>query len=550
MPMSVYIRSFALMDLSLFFAALAAMTQPGGAAGSFDLDDSDPLTDLLFRSSKGVSLPPPNSPKFAQPRPAVNHHSSLEEPADPIYDLVHLTSDEGSFVEAGRYKQPCPAAAHLSWLTQPAADDSRSEWLIGCTFCATYLLVAVFLLRTLAQHSEKHLVNIRSPMILKVSILTGFVALSTAWFGPYLTSGTNVTWLSHFTWVMTVSIPSVILPHLMRGLRLRSLFQQQSVIISSSYHCEATLPKDFRAKLFDFEEKVHQLDSSCSEIHRMGWLLFLLTAVIGNGIVLEMFQSPCQLMQLGGICGLAIPCIILAVAAIALSFGIAGTAELHCIKCEVMVLVGSYLVLIKALLAGWAPWYRLLMSVWIVASIATPLSCMLCNIFKEQLLDWLSPHCSEICDFATFFQSPLHRSYFDEYLATTFHPELPQCWRDLEEYRRQFEAELGSPKSRAASSSGARSTSRLDHAGRMRVTARNIFNKYIREDALMHVPLCDNVTQEICYRLHSNNITAYSFVAAQEEVFSMMAHQYAEFLCHPLSSACFSRSPKKILSPI
>ena len=44
-------------------------------------------------------------------------------------------------------------------------------------------------------------------------------------------------------------------------------------------------------------------------------------------------------------------------------------------------------------------------------------------------------------------------------------------------------------------------------------------------DALMHVELCDTVTQEVNYRLHSNNVTAYTFVAAQEEVFSLSMGQ-------------------------
>jgi hypothetical protein len=91
--------------------------------------------------------------------------------------------------------------------------------------------------------------------------------------------------------------------------------------------------------------------------------------------------------------------------------------------------------------------------------------------------------------------------------------------------------------------------SRLDHAVWMRVTARNIFNKYIRDGALMHVDLPETVTQEVNYRLHSNNITAYTFVAAQEHVFGQMESSYADFLCHPLSSGCFSRAHKCLSSP-
>ena len=68
-------------------------------------------------------------------------------------------------------------------------------------------------------------------------------------------------------------------------------------------------------------------------------------------------------------------------------------------------------------------------------------------------------------------------------------------------------------------------------------------------DALMHVELCDTVTQEVNYRLHSNNVTAYTFVAAQEEVFSLMAAHYADFVCHPLSSGCFSRTQKRHFAP-
>jgi len=510
-------------------------------------ESSDPIMDLLYQSGPEIhsSTGPFQGP--AQP----------EE--DPILDLVHLTSfvdERGSFVEAVRYSQPCPVPSHLSWLVQSARDDGKFEWSLACLFFVTHTLIAMVFFRMLDRYNEKHPVAIRSPLMLKISAITGTVALLVTWFSPYIPQFGAETRLSHFTWAMAVTVPSVILPHVFRALRLRSLFQRHQLILTSSQKCEANLPQDFRAKLFDFEEKVLQFHSSCSEHTRTAWLVFLLASVLGNGIMWETFQTPCHLAQTTAMWGLATPCLILAIIAVGLSFSLAGASELHCVKCEVFALMGSYLLLVK-LLYGFASWYRVLVSAWTVLSLALPLACMMCNICKKQVLDWLSPHCGEPCDFVKFFHSPIYRAYFQEFLAVSFHPELFQCWNDLEDYRRQFESEVcpskmpaGDQNSAAAASMvRARSTSRLDHAGKMRVTARNIFNKYIREDALMHVELCDTVTQEVNYRLHSNNVTAYTFVAAQEEVFSLMAAHYADFVCHPLSSGCFSRTQKRHFAP-
>jgi len=523
------------------WAVLVAHAQ-GSHSEDVTQEDPDSVLDILQeRSTQVIPAERPRSPL---------RYSIDDEMPDPILQLVQHEKNKRSLTDTAHVR-PCDVPSSKACLLLPVPSGSSFSDYALSVIGTCYLILMTVLFRILECHCEKDLVSIRSPLILKISSVTGFVSILCMWFSPYWPSIFGSTWLPHFTWALAVVVPISILPHVARALGLRCLYKQQRLILKSSEQCAAIMPQDFRAKLFDLEEKVHQLGVACSERARAAVLAFIIIAVMANGVMLELLLADCPVENMRGAWSISTPCLMTCVVGLVLCWSLRTKDDVHGAQREVLFLGAAYLLLVKLLLFGPAQWYQLVVSAWILVSQLVPLLSMVAVIHKRKILDWLSPFHSAPSTFSVFFSSPICRGYFYQFLCASFHPEIMQFWQDLEEYRTHFDDEVKAKSSSGglASSSRPKTASRLDHAAWMRVTARNIFNKYIRDGALMHVDLPEAVTQEVNYRLHSNNITAYTFVAAQEHIFGQMESSYAEFLCHPLSSGCFSRAHKIPVSP-
>jgi hypothetical protein len=82
----------------------------------------------------------------------------------------------------------------------------------------------------------------------------------------------------------------------------------------------------------------------------------------------------------------------------------------------------------------------------------------------------------------------------------------------------------------------------------MTISARNIFNKYFRAGALMHVHFDGETVEEVAFRLDSNNATACMFVKATEEVLAQMRGLHPLFLVDG-SMTAFSALPMAVTFP-
>ena len=84
-----------------------------------------------------------------------------------------------------------------------------------------------------------------------------------------------------------------------------------------------------------------------------------------------------------------------------------------------------------------------------------------------------------------------------------------------------------------------------DRVVKMTISARNIWNKYFKRAALMHVRFDSKTVDEVAFRLDSNNATACMFMGAKEEVLAHMRSLHTLFVVDALMTVAL---PKAVLA--
>jgi len=447
----------------------------------------------------------------------------------------------------------------------------------------TFTIVGSFHLIQL--YAARHLdaVRSRSPWLLGVGVISGWAALSAITFvvGSGFYDREPLAPVSLYIWTMHFAVPMTTLPHVLRAFRLSCICDRQKVTRGLQHHSVIDTGVSFRATLHELERRANALSQRSSETTLASALVCACAVAACNATFWQIAAANAAPTWAAFAAGWAsnIALIILYI------FGAARIAkcnEAFAIRAELRIIGTSFAWLQLCLLVLSPPWSFVrstppsasliaplmdIIASWLVLTLIISCAVTSFALHKEKIAALVGRQTTSSSANAleTTLDSPLRRSDFGDFLSRIFHDELMPCYTDLSAFCSTFAVELRSETECAELPMPASASVRLevaqtgeapqccdlaqaevaDRVVKMTISARNIWNKYFKRAALMHVRFDSETVDEVAFRLDSNNATACMFMGAKEEVLAHMRSLHTLFVVDALMTVAL---PKAVLA--
>lgn len=379
----------------------------------------------------------------------------------------------------------------------------------------------------------------RSPLFVTISAFSGLLVLVAMGIGRNFFSLTSFySFMDVYDWVQNVGIPVFLIPQFLRAFRLKALHNTHVEKLRAAQQWPVDSVSSSRDKQHELESALKRDRQSNSELRYAPHFVCVLLLLFSYAAVWQWAVTSCRILHNGDTVLTIILNTTLILGYIATCFFINSVDEAFGVKQELCT-IGVISILFLAAQGGviyhtrtqhandsWAFAFPITVSYHYAVS-SWVLAVGLCTLWMTVRAVRPPPSSHKSEPFSDFFSNPINRNYFEQYLSLEFSSEYVLFWMDIESFRSRFSATHIQGNADKA------------EEAKMRVVARNIYNKYIREGSIIDLSLDRQLELEMDHRLASN-ITAYLFDAAQDAIYVRMSQMYNRFLVHPLGRTCLA----------
>lgn len=491
-----------------------------------------------------------------------------------------LTSSDGRFLEIVE-GVVVTAERHQGQIVESKTASMPEQTTALFVMWALYTLISAYHLGELYSQRATMRVAARSSALLGVAAVTGWLTLGALCLVQSLGIVDDIT---QYIWMTGFALPLTVLAHTLRALRLCALCQRRDVVDAprlgirqrgSGRSKSKRSPRnglvdrgvEYHAKIYKQQRHLRILSERCAEPR---WIWVFARAAAACSV----FATACQVIaHKGGLVSLALAsasaAMLVALLVLALCVATLGAAvEPFGVRLELrslamlgfvlppVVAYASPSALLALLGLGSLPVrfnssvLALGLGMWLLLALVVSTCSVSLVVRSEKVVSALYGKAGDECSLASTLADAKQRSAFENFVSEALQPELVQCLADICAFHSKFNDPIGmcdSPASSSASSgtdsppgSPRRSASfscdtivdiyEFDHSAYMQVIARHLYRKYIKDGAPTRVMLDDTITNEISYRLASNNATALMFSGAQGSVRDQLASIHPLFL--------------------
>jgi len=432
--------------------------------------------------------------------------------------------------------------------------QSFGYWaLLGLT--GVYLILAIALIAVYFNRRAHPAVSPRSPLFVQISAFSGFLVMLAMGIGRniFLLRGFYNS-MDVYDWVQNVGLPILLIPQFLRAHRLRALHGAHNEKMRAAKQWLVDDVSSSKDRQYEMEAQLKQDGRRNAELRYALHFVWICMLLFGYAAVWQWAITSCRILHTSETLVTVGLNVILTVGYWLTIWLLRAFDEPFLVKTELYIIgalctgfqLAQAVIIVTTHTAhaedSWANAfpisfeYHCAVSAWIMLMLVAELA-LVAHATRVPRPPKFNKN--EIFDsFSDFFNNEIGRKYFEQYLDLELCSESVLFWSDVEAYRQRFSGarRIDGDHTNSLPPPVEEKSVKAEDA-KMRIVARNIYTKYIKDGSMLDLNLDQSLVLEIGDRLTSN-ISAYLFDAAQDAIYVKMSQIYQRFLVHAVGKTC------------